>query len=430
MSKNNKDAVIIEGFRTPFVKSGQDFQNMPAEELGAWILRELLERTQIALNEIEEVILANIINPISPPNIARVIALRAGLSPSISAITAQSMDTLDSVISSVIKIKSGLTNTLISGGVESMSHQPIFFSSKLTKIIKKIIESNNWKDKVKQILFLRPSDMKFQFADRKLFINSVSSLNQAQTAEILSEEFHFSRTEQDEFALMSFQKACLAQKNGKWKEEIVPIFPPADFKLVDKDTALEKKLSMHCLSELQPCFDLDYGTITSGNSSFTADGAALLLIMSREKATALGYQPIVSIHSFASIGVEPRKQGLGPVYASEKVLKQVDLQIKDINLFEINEAFSAQTLACLKAFESSVFAEKYLGQKSAMGEVNPKKCNVNGGALALGDPLSATGSRMILSLMKEMKRQQAEWGLVATGICNGQSSALILKNEN
>ena len=419
MSKNNQDAVIVEGFRTPFVKSGQDFENMPAEELGAYTLRELLERTQIAPSEIEGVILGNTVNTMDSPNIARTVSLRASLPPSVFATTVQRMDisSLESVTSAATKIKYGLANTLIAGGVESMSQMPILLSSGITKIIKQIIQSETWKEKAKPLLSLRLSDLKLQFMNRKRLIDSFSDLSQGQTAEALSEDFHISRKEQDDFTLMSFQKACLAQKKGKWKEEIVPVFPPTDFELVEEDTELKNTPSLHQLSEFLPCFDNNYGTVTSGNSSVAADGAALLLIMNKEKAESLGYQALASIHSFAFTGMESRKQGLGPVYASEKVLKQTNFQIKDINLFEINETFSVQTLACLKAFESS-----------ALGTVDPEKCNVNGGALALGHPLSATTSRMILNLTKEMKRQQVEWGLVASGMCEGQAGALILKN--
>lgn len=419
MSKNNQDAVIVEGFRTPFVKSGQNFQNISAEELGAYTLRELIERTQISPKEVEGVTLGNTVNSMDSPNIARTVSLTAGLPSSVFATTVQRMDisSLESVTSAAMKIKSGLANTLIAGGVESMSQLPILLSSGITKIIKQIIQSKTWKEKAKPLLSVRLSDLKPQFMNRKMLIDSFSDLSQGQTAEALSEEFHISRKEQDEFTLTSFQKACQAKKKGKWKEEIIPVFPPNDFELVEEDTELENTPSLHQLSELSPCFDNDYGTVTSGNSSSPADGATLLLIMNKEKAESLGYQALASIHSFTFTGLESRKQGLGPVYASEKALKQANLQIKDIHLFEINETFSVQTLACLKAFESS-----------ALGAVDPEKCNVNGGALALGNPLSATAARMILNLTKEMKRQQVEWGLMASGMYEGQAGALILKN--
>ncbi len=426
MSENNEDAVIVEGFRTPFVKSGKNFENMSVEELASHTLRELLERTQIDPKEIEGVILGNTVNSMDSPNLARTVSLLSGLPASVSATTVKRMDisSLESVVSATIKIKAGLANTMIAGGVENMSQMPILLNSGMTKIIKQIMQSKTWIEKAKQTLSLRLSDLKLQFADKKILIDSFSGLHQEQIAKALSDNFHISRKEQDEFTLMSFEKALAAQKKGKWKEEIVPVFPPPDFEWVEEDTELENKPSLHQLSELPSFFDKDHGTVTSGNSSFPADGAVLFLIMSKEKAKALGYQPLASIHSFACIGTESHTQGLGPVYASEKALKQAHLQIKDINLFEINEAFSAQALACLKAFESSALTEN----STSLGAVDPSKCNVNGGSLALGNPLSATTARMILSLTKEMKRQQVEWGLVTSGMCEGQAGAFILKN--
>ena len=428
MSKNNKEAVIVEGFRTPFVKSGQDFQDMSAEELGIWVLRELLERTQMDLNEIEEVILGNIINSLDQPNMARAVAMRAGLPQNVFA-QKTSVSPLESVFSSTTKINSGLVNTVIVGGVESMSQALVAPGPGLTKIIKKVIQSKTWKNRVKHILSLRLSDIKFQFTDQKLFFNSITSWDSGKIVECLSEHFHISRKEQDEFTLMSFQKACQAQKRGTWKEEIVPVFPPADFELVEKDPNLENIPSLHFLSELKPCFNGDHGTVTAGNSSFPSDGAALLLIMNEEKAKTLGYKPLVSIHSFS-----PCKCGIPgniirvPCVPREQALKQVNLQIKDIDLFEIDESFSVQILACLKAFKSPELAGNPSEKNFVLGEVDPEKCNVNGGALALGHPLSATPIRMILNLAKEMNRRQVKWGMVVSGVCQGQAGALILKN--
>ena len=426
---NSREAVIVEGFRSPFVKSGQDFKNMPAEELGACVLRELMIRTQISTNEVEEVIIGQAINSPGISNIAYSVASGAGLPRPISTTGVQKMDisSLQSLISSAIKIQFGLANTLIAGGVENMSKMPIVLGPKLTDTIKNIIQSKTWKERMKSLLSLKIRDIKIQFADRSFPVHSLSFINRKKAAEILSENFHLTRNELDEFTLTSFQRACLAQKQGKYKEEIVPVFPPADFEMVEKDTEPDNKPSMHYLSELSPCVN-HYGTITSGNSSSEADGAVLFLLMNKEKAKNLGYQPLVAIRSFACAGVAPHNQGLGPVCASQKALKKAGLQIKDIGLFEIDESFSAQTLACLKAFNSSSFAEKYLQQSFAMGEVNPEKCNVNGGALALGHPLSVTAARMVLNLAKEMKRQQVEWGLAASGMCEGQAAALILQN--
>ncbi len=430
MFKNNREVVIVEGFRTPFVPSGQNFQNMPAEELGAWLIRELLERTEIALDEVEEVVLSNIVNSSGHSNIAYTIAVRAGLPHSIFATTVRRMDisSLESVFVSADKIRCGLADTLIAGGVESMSQAPILLESGLTKAIKKIIQSKTWKEKVKSVFSLRQSDIRFQFADKKLCINSLSGLNRRQIAEILSEIFYISREEQDAFVLVSCEKARRAQKEGRWKEEIVPVFPPGDFELIEKDKGLDSEPSMHYLSELPAYFKEDHGSVTVGNSSAYADGSAVLLMMSREKAKALGYRPLVSVHSFARDGAGFQLDNLGLARAVEKVLQPAGLKIKNIDLFEVDESFSVQALACLKTLGSFLFGKGCAKGGAGFGEMNPEKCNVNGGALALGNPLSATPVRMILNLAKEMRRRKVEWGLMAEGIHNEQAGALLLKN--
>ena len=427
MSKNSNKAVIIEGFRTPFVKTGQDLQDMSAEELGIRVLRELLERTQVDFNEIEEVVLSNIVNSLDHFNLTQAITRKVGLPQHVFA-RRLSHSYLENVFNVATKIQSGLVKTLIVGGMESMSQAVVAPSPGLTKIIKKVIQSKTWKDRLKHILSLRPKDIKFQFTDQNLFFHSISRGGLKQKVEGLSDYFHISRKEQDEFTLMSFQKACQAQKKGIWKEEIVPVFPPPDFELLTKDPNLENIPTLHFLSELKPCFNGDHGTVTEGNSSFPADGAAVLLMMNEEKAKALGYKPLTYIYSFSRVSADSREYNQGFLYAVEQALKQAKLEIKNINLFEIDESFSAQALACLKSLKSSKDIDNPSEKKVILEEVDPKKCNVNGGALAIGHPLSATPIRMVLSLAKEMKRRQMEWGMVISGACQGPSEVLILKN--
>ena len=417
MSKNSNKAVIIEGFRTPFVKTGQDFQDMSAEALGIGVLRELLERTQIDFNEIEEVVLSNIINSLDHFNLTRAVTMKVGLPQHVFA-SQCSYSCLENVCNAATKIQSDLVRTIIVGGVESLSQALIAPGPSLTKVIKKTLQSTTWKNRLKNILSLRPKDIQVQFTDQNLFFHSISGGDSRQKAEELSEAFHISRKEQDDFTLMSFQKASQAQKKGIWTEEIVPLFPPPDFELMSKDPNLENIPNLHFLSELKPCFNGDYGTVTEGNSSFPADGAAVLLMMNEEKATTLGYKPLVYIDSFFRINMDSREYNEGLLYSVKQTLKQAKLNIKDIDLFEIDESFSVKALACLKSF-------KCLDNPK---EVDPKKCNVNGGALAIGHPLSATPIRMILSLTKEMNRRQGEWGMVISGSCEGEVEVMILKN--
>jgi len=430
MSKSDKNIVIVDGFRTPFVPSGQNFQNTEVDVLGALLLQELIERTQIPLKEVDEMIISNIISP--QQSLSSSIALQANFPKNVFTTTSRGMN--ESVFSAMIKIQSGLSSVVIAGGVENMSHAPISLTPGITKIIKNILSSTTWKEKIKQTLRLQFSDLKWAFKDkdftfwpskknRGLIMDSISGFTVLKRAESLSKKFHISRKEQDEYSLNSFQKNSLWQKQKKWKEEVVSIFPPTDFEMVEKDNY--KDLSLHHLVAEKTFFD--YGVVTPGNSSFSADGGVLLLMMCEEKARALGYKPLVSISSFAwaneGIG---EHYGLGALCASIKVLKNNHLQLKDIDLFEINESSAAEALTYLKVFNSAQLAEKYLNGTYFLGEIT--NYNVNGGSLALGHPISVTTSRMILNMAREMNRRKVKWGLVATNTWSGQAGAFLLKN--
>ena len=408
MSKIGPSAVIVEGFRTPFIFSGGELQDMPAEDLGAFLLKELVERSKIDSKEIQEVILSNIVNSAEHSNIAYTIAVRAGLDRSIFAETVRRADlsSLQSLFISAGKIQLSLKNTIVAGGVENMSQAPLLTGPRLRKTIRKFNQSRTWKEKIKCALRFRLSDIKLEWAGHKLLEDPLSGLSRAYRAEQLSEIFHISHAQQEEFSLNSFEKALKTQKTRKTKTEIVPLFPPADFPFVAKDKAPAHKRAKDSFSQPQTFF----------NSAFSADGAAMLLLMNKEKAKALGYKTLVTIYSFAHSGRECRKLSEpGLVHAVEQTLHKAGLSIKDIGLFEIDESFAVQALSILKVLSE---------------ELDPAKCNVNGGALALGDPVSATRSRMTLNLAKEMKRRQVEWGLlVSTGMGLGQAGAMLLKNE-
>ena len=254
-------------------------------------------------------------------------------------------------------------------------------------------------------------------------------LNMGQTAEVLAKEFHISRQEQDQFALQSHQKAVKAQKSGRLAQEITPVFiSPAYKEAVEADVGPREEQSLEALAKLKPFFDRRYGSVTAGNACPITDGAVMLLMMTKEKASSLGLKPLVRIKSYGFCGLDPQRMGLGPVYATALALKRAGLSLKDMHLVELNEAFATQVLACQKAFESKQFAKDSLGLQKCMGELDLKKVNVNGGAIALGHPVGATGSRLVLTLMKEMvQRSDAQFGLATLCIGGGQGGAMILE---
>ena len=422
-SQKKREPVIVAGFRTPFMLSGQDFKNIREEDLGAMALKELLQRTPV--RQIEELIVGG--GAYGTKDLAHAIGKKVHLLPSTTTVTVQKGDlsSLESLIISAVKIQQGLADTIVAGGVDNMSQRPFLFRSNK---IKELRHATTWKEKASLLCSFRPSDV--DGPEGLPFFNG----RQEPDWDLMFADFPVSREEQTAFVTSSFQKAGKAEREGKWKEEIAPIFPPLDFELKERDSTfacssfmatpyltkgLEDRVRAHC-------------------RALSADGAVFFLLMSREKAQALACSPLVSLYAFAysgdllpNEGLRPfiHKEGmaervLSPIYATEKALKKAGLQVQDIGLFEVGESFSAQALTCLKNFAS-------IGKKnpSSLKEIDLDKCNVNGGALALGDPLGATSARMVLSLLKEMKRREVEWGLATMGFYNSQAGALILKNE-
>lgn len=250
-----------------------------------------------------------------------------------------------------------------------------------------------------------------------------------QTAELLAKENHLSREEQDRFALRSHELAVKATETGRFKQEIVPLsLPPKYNTFLSEDIGPRKGQSLEALGKLKPYFDRKNGTVTVGNSCPLTDGSCFLILMHADKAKSLGYtKPLGKMKSFAFAGLEPERMGLGPAYATPKALDAVGLTLKDMGLVEINEAFAAQVLAVLKMFSSKKFAQEKLGRSEAVGELSESLLNVNGGAIALGHPVGTTGARLVLTLLKEMQKQNVQFGLATLCIGGGQGGAVIVE---
>jgi acetyl-CoA acyltransferase len=258
----------------------------------------------------------------------------------------------------------------------------------------------------------------------------VTGLNMGQTAEVLAREFAIPRDAQDRFAKRSHDRVVAAKARGVYKEEIVPVYTRGAQTVVAEDIGPRPDTTVEKLAKLKPFFDRRQGTVTAGNSSMITDGAAAVLLMSAERAKALGIKPWVKVRAQAVVGCDPRRMGLGPAYAIPRVLAKAGLKLQDIDLIEINEAFAVQVLACLEALASRKFALAELGLADAVGEIADERLNVNGGAIALGHPVGASGARLVLTLAKEMVRRGAGLGLATLCIGGGQGQAVILERAN
>lgn len=446
---SDRDVVLVEGVRTPFAKAGTKLKDIHPAELGRVAVSELIKRANLDVNVVDEVIIGNTGNPSDAVNVSRVIALRSGIPLKTPAFTVHRncASALESITTGYERIKSGTMDVVISGGSETMSQLPYLLSRKHTQIMNQLAGARSAGQSLALLFKMLKADFKqkidflttgpMQATALKPRVAVVEGLtdpfvgiNMGQTAEILAKEFSLTREEQDKFALRSHLQASAAQKNGRMDEETTPVFlAPAYKEYVRQDIGPRADQTMEALGKLKPFFDRKYGTITVGNACPITDGAGAVLMMSRAKAKELGYKPVASIRGYAFAGLEPERMGLGPVYSTPVALKRAGLTLKDMGLIELNEAFAAQVLACVKAFESDKFAKEKLGLSQKVGEVNPEILNVNGGAIALGHPVGATGTRLVVTLMKEMQKRNVQFGLATLCIGGGQGGSIVLEKE-
>ena len=424
-----KDIVIIDGLRTPYAKAGTALKDVPADALGAFVIRELVARTGIDPSLADEVIVGNAGMPAEAANISRVIALRAGIPQPTPAYSVQRncASGMQALSSAWTQIAAGLSEVVLTGGVESMSNFGFYTTKQLKDIFTAFGRSKTLWGKVRAGLAIRPRDLMPVVGLTLGLTDPVSGFNMGQTAENLVRDFGISRREQDEFALWSHRKWAAANEAGRFRNEIVPFYRPPRFEPVEEDVGPRKDETMEDLERLRPYFDRKYGTVTPGNSSPITDGAAAALVMSADRAKQLGLTPLGRIRAFAYAGNDPSRMGLGPVFATGKVLKRAGMKLSDMELIELNEAFAAQVIACEKAAVSRVFFEKHLPGESPIGEFRRDILNVNGGAIAVGHPVGSSGMRIVVTLLKEMERRGLATGLATMCIGGGQGGAMIVE---
>ncbi len=426
--RDGRKVVIVDGVRTPFAKSGMDLASMTAVDLGVLALQEAVARAGIGYDEIDQVVIGNIGQPADAANISRVISLFSGVPKNVPAFTVQRncASGMEAVAQAAMLISTGRAEVVVAGGTESMSQIPLLLSEEMKGVFMGFAFAKNIAQKLLALSKLRAKYLKPIVAIETGLRDPVSGLNMGETAERLARDFGISREEQDRFALGSHQRAIAARE--KLREEITPAYvPPKYKKAVDVDVGPRDGQTIEALRKLKPYFDRRHGTVTVGNACPITDGATMLVLMSEEKAKADGRPILGYLKSFAFAGCEPSRMGLGPVYSSPIALKQAGYQLKDMDLIEINEAFAAQVLACMKAFGSKEYAEKNLGGAQNLGEIDPEKLNVNGGAIALGHPVGTSGARLILTILKELKRRNQKLGLATLCIGGGQGGACVVE---
>lgn len=426
----SKTVYIVNGKRTPQVKSGAEFSNIAAPYLGHYLIRSLMDQYQIASDAVDEVIVGNTGTPAKYPNVARVIALEAGLHKKTSAYSvhrncASGMEALSQAYD---KIASGRNSLIFAGGVENMTQMPLMFGKEMTKFFTELMKAKTPAEKIKIVLSFRFPFLKPVIAIEQGLTDPFCGKNMGQTAETLARELKISRLEQDQFANWSHQKAIAAQKEGLWQDEILPIiYGEGRDKILSKDIGPRENSSVESLAKMKPFFEKDTGTVTIGNSCPITDGGSMCLLCDETTLKKNNWTPMARIVDYHFHGLEPERMGMGPLLAMNGVLARTGMKLDQIDLFEINEAFAAQALSVIKACKDSAISSRW-GIDAALGEIPREKLNVKGGAIALGHPVGSSGCRIIVTLMHELKRRKLKYGLGTLCIGGGQGGAMIIEN--
>ena len=413
---NSEPIAVIAGVRTPFAKLGTSLAGLGAADLARVAILGVLVRTGIDPRRIDEVIFGCVAQPADAPNLARVAALRSGVPESVPAVTVQRncASGIEAITQAALRLRCGQGDLYLVGGVESMSSIPLLFPKSAGTKLASLAGGKGFLQKARAAVRLRPRDF-FPTPALKLGLTDpVCGLNMGQTAEILAREFGITRSEQDLFALRSHTRAATAAE--KLAEEIVPVYDSSRGIAVLKDNGVRPHQTMEALAKLRPVFEPVTGTVTAGNSSQITDGAVALLVGTASVARELNLEPLGIIRDFAYAGCDPKRMGLGPVYAVERLLKRLHLSLDNADVIEINEAFAAQVLAVLREL-------KAIG----VGEIPDAKLNVNGGAIALGHPVGASGARLVLTAAQQLRRSGGQQALVVLCVGGGQGAALWLE---
>ncbi|WP_242393591.1 acetyl-CoA C-acyltransferase FadI [Anaeromyxobacter oryzisoli] len=423
-------AAVIAGLRTPFVKAGTDFKELSATDLGALVVNELVARSGLSPKEFDSVIFGQVIPSPTVTLVGREMVLRTQLPRSVQAHTVSRAcaTSIQAATDAADQIALGHSDCAIAGGAESISDAPIFASRALAQTLVELSRARTLGDRVRLLSRLRPKDFTPTPPALK---EPTTGLTMGESAERMAQKNGISREAQDRLALESHRRAALAWDEGKLEGEVMHVAVPPRFdRVVTRDNVVRKDTTLEALAALRPVFDRRYGTITAGNSSPLTDGAAALVMMSEERARALGLRPLGFVKAYAYAALDPRDQLLqGPAYAAPVALDRAGLGLSDMDLVDMHEAFAAQVLSNLQAFASKTFAEKELGRPRPLGEIDPARLNVNGGSIALGHPFAATGARMIVQTLRELGRRGGQHALLTVCAAGGLGAAVVLERE-
>src|SRR5438874_6490021 len=402
---NGRRVAIVAGVRTPFAKAGTAFKSISAIDLGKLCVAELLQRTNLDGKEVQGLVFGTVIPSVLAPNIAREVSLMPQLPKGVQAFTVSRAcaSANQAITDAADQIALGNLDVAIAGGSESLSNIPILHSQGMAETLVAASKAKSLAARLKIFARLRPRDF---VPITPAIAEPTTGETMGQSAEKMAKLNAITREEQDQFALRSHRLAAAGTADGRLTAEIMPVYVPPKFdSVLTSDNGIREDTSYEQLAALKPVFDRKYGSVTAGNSSPLTDGGACVLLMSEEKAKALGYPPLGIIRSYAYAALDPGEQLLqAPVLAAPVALKRAGLISHDIDLVEMHEAFAAQVLSNLKGFESQAWAER-AGLTKPVGEVDRSRLNVMGGSVAIGHPFGATGARITTTLLHALRRR-------------------------
>jgi len=429
MSDSGPRVAIIGGLRTPFAKQSTAYRDVSALDLGRFVVRELVERSGIDPRAIEQVVYGQVVPSVSAPNIAREVVLGTDLPKDIEAfsVSRACATSYQSTVSVAQAIQTGTISCGISGGADSSSDVPITVSPRLQKALITLSKARTLRAKLQAFSGVRPTDL---LPVPPALTEPSTGLTMGQSAEKMAKENGIGRDEQDALAHASHSRAAAAWADGRMAEEVMTVFVPPAFEPFAEDNLVRKESTLEGYAKLRPAFDRKHGTITAGNSSPLTDGASAMLLMREDKARAEGHEILATIKSYAFAALDPGGQMLmGPSYATPLALDRAGIKLSDLTLIDMHEAFAAQVLSNLQAFDSKQFAEEKLNRSEKIGEVDRETLNVTGGSIAIGHPFAATGVRQLTQTVRELKRRGGGLGLCTACAAGGLGAAIVVEVE-
>jgi acetyl-CoA acyltransferase len=425
---NGRRVAVIAGVRTPFTKSGTTFRSLSAQELGKLVVAELVQRTSLEPNDVDTLVFGTVVPSVLAPNIAREVSLLPLLPKGIPAVTVSRAcaSANQAITDAADQILLAHADVAIAGGAESLSNVPILHARGFADALVAANRAKSIPKRVGALARIRPRDL---VPVAPAIAEPSTGETMGQSAEKMAKLNHISREEQDQFALRSHRLAAAGTHDGRLTSEMMAVYVPPKFDTVStNDNGIRSDTTLEQMQALKPVFDRRYGTVTAGNSSPLTDGAAAVLLMSEEAAQASGYEPLAFIKSYAYAALDPGEQLLmGPVLATPVALDRAGLTLKEIDLVEMHEAFAAQVLSNLQGFESREWAQR-AGYLHPVGEIDRARLNVMGGSIAIGHPFGATGARIMMTLINELRRRGGEFGLMTVCAAGGMGFAMVVEN--